>query len=836
MRVLARTAVLLSLAAALAAQTVDFRTGVQPIFRKRCSGCHGAAQQLSGLRLDRKADALKGGYSGPVVKPGDSGSSRLIQLVLAKEGTKMPPAGPPLTSTEIATLRRWIDQGAPWPDDAVTVSETRPPSTHWALQPIRKPALPAVKDTAWPRNAVDRFVLARLEAENVRPSPEADASTLARRLHFDLVGLPPSSAVEPDAALVTRLLASEHFGEKWARHWLDLARYADSDGYEQDQFRLHAWRYRDWVIRAFNRNLPFDRFTIEQIAGDLLPGGSIEEKAGTGFHRNTLTSREGGIDVEQLRTEQVSDRAATVASVWLGLTLECSRCHDHKYDPITQREFYQFYAFFNSSREMNHPAPVEGELGPYLRTRPEYERRYREIREKYRVAEFQPKWEEEVLKAIERPAERLEWTQVADYLKVYQDYGQDIIRIPAAQRTFRQAHDVTRVFLKLPGPVEALPGAKEVKFTDGFRKLEELDAELPGMSEVPAIEDLPVARKTHIFIRGDFRNPGIEVQPGTPAALPPLKADGPVNRLALARWLVSRENPLTARVTVNRLWQELFGRGLVATSEDFGTRGDRPTHPELLDWLAAEFMDSGWDVKHIIRLIVESATYRQTSKVRDDLQTRDPLNTLLARQSRIRLQAELIRDSALSAASLLNPAVGGRSFFPPMPIGLTKVAYRTRDWKESQGPDRYRRGVYAFFWRSVPHPQLMNFDAPNSLVTCARRERSTTPLQALNLLNDPVFAEAAQALALRILGQPGDLDARLNRAFALCLNRGPKAGELTALEQYYFRKRQRLERDATLVSQQFPGAAATGADPAEAAAWSGVASVLLNLDEFITRE
>lgn len=748
----------------------------------------------------------------------------------------MPPAGPRLPSAEIETLRRWIDHGAPWPDDTATVSETRPRSAHWAFQPIRKPDLPTVNDTAWPRNAIDRFVLARLESENVRPSPEADSPALARRLHFDLIGLPPASGPVPDAAMVTRLLASEHFGEKWARPWLDLARYADSDGYEQDQFRPHAWRYRDWVIRAFNRNMPFDRFTLEQIAGDLLSGAGIEEKTATGFHRNTLTSREGGIDVEQLRTEQVSDRTATVGTVWLGLTLECTRCHDHKYDPITQREFYEFYAFFDSSREVNHPAPVEGEVGPYLRTRPEYERRYSEIREKHRVPEFQPKWEQEVLKAIAAPAERVEWTQVADYLKVYQDYGQDILKTPASQRTFRQSHDLTRVFLKYPGPLEAWPETKGAKFTEGFRKLEELDAEYPGMSETPAIEDLPEPRKTHLFIRGDFRNPGIEVQPATPAALHPFVPDGPANRLALARWLVSRDNPLTARVTVNRIWQELFGRGLVATPEDFGTRGDRPTHPELLDWLAAEFVDSGWNVKHIIRLIVESATYRQSSRIREELVSRDPLNTLLARQSRFRLQAELIRDCALSAAGLLNPAVGGRSFFPPMPKGLTKVAYRAREWKESQGPERYRRGVYAFFWRSVPHPQLMNFDAPNSLVTCARRERSTTPLQALNLLNDPVFHEAAQALALRILNQPGDLDARVTRAFEVCLNRPPKAEELTALEQYYFRKRQRLERDATLVAQQFPGAAAAGTDPAEAAAWSGVASVLLNLDEFITRE
>jgi hypothetical protein len=825
-------------AAALLAQPVDFARDVEPLLRKRCSGCHGAAQQLSGLRLDRRADALRGGYSGAVIVPGDARGSRLWQLVTASTGVRMPPAGPRLSAGEVDVLRRWIDAGAPWPERPESAAEARPRPAHWAFQPVRRPAVPPVGNASWARNPIDRFVLARLEQEGVAPSPPADSRTLIRRLHLDLTGLPPA----PDEALggiedtVARLLASPHFGEKWARHWLDLARYADSDGYEQDQFRPHAWRYRDWVIGAFNRNLPFDQFTVQQIAGDLLPGATLEEKTATGFHRQTLTSREGGLDTEQLRTEQVADRVATVGTAWLGLTLECARCHDHKYDPVSQRDFYQLYAFFNSADEVNHLAPVEGEVGPYLQKRPEYERRFREILSAYRVAELQPRWEREVLAAIADPAARLEWTQVADYVKVYQDHGHEILHTPAAQRTFRQAHDLTRVFLKYPGPLASWPEAKGVKFAEGFQKLEELDADLPGLSEVAALAERATPRPTRILLRGDFRSPGIEVEPDVPGALPPLPAGAPRNRLGLARWLVERGHPLTARVTVNRVWQELFGRGLVATSEDFGTRGDPPSHPELLDWLAAEFMDSGWDFKHIVRLIVESATYRQSSRAREDLDNRDPLNTLLARQQRLRLPAELIRDSALAASGLLHPSVGGRSFFPPMPAGLLNVAYRSRDWRVSEGPERHRRTLYAFFWRSVPHPQRMNFDAPDTLTTCSRRQRSTTPLQALNLLNDPEFHEAAHALAARVMRERADLSGRVARVVELALARPPHADEVALLTRYYVRKRQRLEQEPALGARQFPGAAAAGLDPAEAAAWAGVASVVLNLDEFITRE
>jgi hypothetical protein len=423
-----------------------------------------------------------------------------------------------------------------------------------------------------------------------------------------------------------------------------------------------------------------------------------------------------------------------------------------------------------------------------------------------------------VLAAMADPTAKLEWTQVLDYLQVYQDHGHEILRTTPEKRTFRQSHDLTRVFLKYPGPLASWPEAKGLKFSEGFNALEELDGRYPGLSEIPTVtEGSP--RKTHMFIRGDFRSPGIEVTPGTPAVLPPMPPNAPANRLTLARWLVSPENPLTARVAVNRIWQELFGRGLTRTSEDLGTRGDPPSHPELLDWLAASFRDNGWRMKAAIRQIVLSATYRQSSNARDDLTASDPENLLLARQNRFRLPAELIRDATLAASGLLNPRVGGPSVRPPMPAGTLKVAYRVH-WKESEGADRYRRGLYTFFQRSLPHPQMTNFDAPGSLVTCSRRDRSVTPLQALNLLNAPEFDEAARGLAARVLkDRSGSFEERAQYAYKLCLNRDPAPEELKDLSAYYQDRIQRL-----------------GRDPDITAAWSGVAAILLNLDEFITRE
>jgi len=799
-----RLAVLLLSAALLGGERVDFRRDVEPVLRRRCVACHGAARREGGLRLDSREHALEGGYSGKVITAGNAAESKLIKLVSAAKG--MPPGGPRLDAASIGTLRRWIDEGAEWPEEPRREpGPARPP--HWAFTPVRGQP-PAAKG-----HPVDAFVNGRLEKEGIRPAPLADWPVLVRRLSFDLRGLPPDPWELERAGdwnrLVDRLLASPRFGEKWARWWLDAARYADSDGYEQDAPRPHAWRYRDWVIQAFNSNMPFDRFTIEQIAGDLLPGATIAQRAATGFHRNTLTSREGGIDVEELRTNQVLDRTATVASVWLGLTFDCARCHDHKYDPITQRDYYRLSAFFNSADEVNHSDPLPGEQEQYLRRRPEYERKFADLLARYKVAELQPKWEDEVRAAMADPLARLEWTQVLDYVRVYADDGHEILRTPAGRRTPRQAHDLHRVFLKYPGPLASWPEAKGVRFSEGFRELEELDAAYPGMSEVPAIAERTVPRKTHILLRGDFRSPGVEVTAGTPEALPPLRTDGRPTRLELARWLVAPDNPLTARVFVNRVWQELFGTGLVPTPEDFGTRGAQPSHPELLDYLADRFRRSGWDVKGLIRHIVQSEAYRRSSK-----STPGDAPHLYSRQRRLRLPAEAVRDAALSAAGLLDARVGGPSVRPPMPAGMLKFAYRA-NWRESAGADRYRRGLYTFFQRSVPHPQLMNFDAPNSLVSCVRRERSVTPLQALNLLNDPVFVEAADALAGRILREEAGagFEEGVKRMFRLAVSREPNKTEMAALRRY-----------------------ADGAVRAEAATWQGIASIVLNLDEFITRE
>ncbi len=715
----------------------DFDRDVAPVLRNRCSGCHGAALQQGGVRLDSRDAAQR-------IAP------RMVEMISAR---KMPPAGPPLNESEIAIIREWATTSRP---------------KHWAFEPVRKPLdLPA------------------LLREDGAPMPRA---RLTRRLYLDLVGLPPPVEPPPEPnALIDKLLESPHFGEKWARHWLDLARYADSDGYEQDQFRPHAWRYRDWVIRAFNRNQPFNEFTRDQIAGDLLPTPTLEQRTATGFHRNTLTSREGGIDLEELRTQQTADRASTVATVWLGLAFECAKCHDHKYDPITQRDFYSLYAFFNSADEVNLDSPVEGELERFRETRPEYDRLYADLLGHYRVAEFQPRWESEVMKALADPSARLEWTQVLDYLAVFQEDGHGILRTPPARRTPRQSHDLTRVFLKYPGPLAGWPEAKGAKFGEGFQKLEDLDARFPGMSEVPMIVERAGGRKTHVFQRGDFRSPGEEVRPAVPAFLPGTAR----NRLELAQWLTSRDNPLTARVFVNRVWQEMTGRGFVATSEDFGARGDEPSDRTALDWLAADFMENGWNVKRLIRTIARSRGYRESP--------------------RFRLSAEAIRDSALAVSGLLDRRVYGRSVRPPMPKGVIAVAYRNRAWEESKGADRYRRGLYTFFWRSVPHPMLENFDAPDSLTTCSRRARSTTPLQALNLLNDPVFWEAAEALGKRMAAAPDPA----GFGFRATLGRDATASERDKLSSYLHSRRDRK---------------------GDAFAWTATASVLLNLDEFITRE
>ncbi len=830
---------------------IHFTTGIEPILRNRCYSCHGSAVQSGGLRLDQRESAMAGGVSGPVIQPGNSAASKLIQLVAGREqGLRMPLGGEALTSRQIDLLRDWIDQGAVWPEAETGVQSkgdaTDRASTHWAFLPVKRPPVPKVKNVSWVKNPIDAFVLAKLESHGLEPSLQAEPATLIRRLSLDLIGLPPSPG-ELDQFLseetsdgyerwVDRLLDSDHFGEKWGRHWLDLARYADSDGYETDGPRPHAWRYRQWVIEALNGNMPFDQFTIEQLAGDLLPDPTVEQTVATGFNRNTLTNREGGMDLEMLRIERVMDRTDTLGTVWLGLTLGCATCHDHKYDPISQQDYYQLSAFFNGAMEVNIEAPLAGEMGPFLRGKPDYDRKRRELLAQYQVADLQTGWEQKTLEAATNPKAGDDWILSWEILGVDFDGGQDILKLSPSKRTGKQRDRMTDHFLKWYSIVASEERVKELKVKEMRNKLKALSEEYPALSEAQTLTQNPSPPKSHLLIRGNYRQPGAEVHPATPAVLSPLPAGPEPPRLRLARWLVSPDHPLVARVTVNRLWQELFGTGLVETSENFGTRGDPPSHPQLLDWLASEFVASQWEIKKMLKLMVESATYRQSSRIRKPLQSRDPKNRLLARQVRLRLSAELIRDAALAVSGLLNPAIGGHSIYPPQPPSVGELAYEDQ-WKESHGPDRYRRGLYIYFKRTGPYPQLVTFDSPDSLTACSRRGRSTTPLQALNLLNDPVFLEAAQALAVRILREePGSTEAQIDHAFRLCLARPPTSTEKHRLIEYYRQSRSELERDPGKVDALFAPQGVEGIDRRQAATWVGLSSTLLNLDEFMTRE
>jgi hypothetical protein len=702
------------------ADEIDFAAEVQPILAERCSACHGGVKREGGVSFVDRRSALAEADSGlRPISPGDPEESELVRRVAAHDvGERMPPTGEPLSPEQVDVLRRWIAAGAEWP-------------MHWSFRPVERPPLPDVKDAAWIRSSIDHFVLARLEGEGVKPSSEADPKTLIRRLYLDLLGLPPApaevAAFLSDEApgayerLVDRLLASPHFGERWGRHWLDQARYADTDGYEVDAPRPHAWRWRDWVIRAVNDDLPFDRFTVEQLAGDLLPGAAFDQQLATAFHRQTLTNNEGGIDKEEYRVYAVMDRVHTTAVVWLGLTAGCTQCHDHPYDPLSQREFYQLFAFFNNADETELESP--------------------------------------------------------------DDSG--------------------------------------VKLS------------------VLAQRDEP--RTTHVLRRGNFLTPDANdaIDPGTPAALPPLDQrheEGVADRLDLARWIVGPANPLTARVAANDVWRRLFGAGLVRTPGDFGTQGERPTHPELLDWLADEYVRLGWRRKAMIRAIVMSATYRQTSRRRLELEERDPENRLLARQNRFRVEGEIVRDLALAASGGLSRKIGGPSVFPPFPQDLTKIDFRSDlKWETSEGADRYRRGMYSFFKRTLPYPTLVTFDCPDANAAAVERQRSNTPLQALATLNNEVFVEAAQALGRRLAtAEPAGDEERIDLAWRLCLARPPTAAErarLLKLLEDYRAWYSEHERDAAALAGE------TSADAAaETAAWIATASVLLNLDEFITRE
>ena len=809
----------------------DFARDVEPILHRKCFGCHGSTQQMSGLRLDNRTSALKGGYSGAVIVPGSSPTSKLIERVAsAKDGFRMPPVGARLDEAEIDSLRAWIDAGAVWPEPVrapKATGERAGAGKPWSFAPLKRPDVPVVPGGVV-RQPIDAFILARLKTANIDPSPEASKLTLLRRVSLDLTGLPPTpselqafladSAPNAYERAVDRLLQSPHYGERWARHWLDLARYADSDGYEKDLARPWAWRWRQWVIDTLNADMPFDRFTTLQLAGDLLSNPSADDRIATGFHRNTLRNREGGVKLEQTFFDETVDRTNTAGSVWLGLTVGCAQCHDHKYDPISQEDYYSLYAFFDNVEEEFIDAPMPGEVEPQRAKRAEYLAKRQELLDSYGVTRLMPPWEEKVRWAAKNVGKLTDWDITYDIIFQMSDGGHNFIWIDRDQRTWRQQQILEDYFIGWYHFVVPKERWEQLRFKELEKKLRALYQSYPQISQAAVIAENPRPHPTNLRIRGAFASLGIEVSPAGLRSLPPMNTGGArPTRLDLARWLTSPDHPLTSRVAVNRMWQEFFGRGLVRTSEDFGFQGEAPSHPELLDWLAADLVAGGWRVKRLHKQIVMSATYRQQSTARPELADRDPGNSLLARQNRLRLPAELIRDAALSVAGILSEKIGGPSVYPPQPKGVMELTFTwdTDRWKESTGPDKYRRGLYTFFQRTAPYPQLVNFDAPESNVSVSRRSRSNTPIQALNLLNDPVFYEAAKAFAARITNPNRDRErvVAANRekalayAFTLATARQPDERELEILTQV-------LNKTS----------------------WLGVARALLNSDEFLTRE
>ena len=749
---------------------VDFQRQIRPLLSDTCFQCHGPDPQvrMAGLRLDLRDHFFEARTSGVPVVPGDPDGSLVFRRIMAEDpARRMPPAYSQKTLNEdqVDLIRRWIEEGAVW-------------RQHWAFIPPGRPEPPQVEDTSWPRQDLDRFVLKRLEAEGLDPSPPAQRSRLLRRVTLDLTGLPPT-VDELDAFLndpspgayekaVDRLLASPRYGERMAAAWLDLARYADTDGYQDDEPRT-MWRWREWVVDALNQNLSFDQFTVQQLAGDLLPDPGPEQKLATGFLRNNRVNGEGGSIADEFRVEYAVDRVNTVSTVWMGLTVGCARCHDHKYDPISQTEFFRLFAFFNNISE---PGTYRRSAAPTIKVPPRVvQRRMERIHRKLEVLDrSSPEYA-----ALENEHQRL-WEQVPATMIMREDE----------------------------------------------------------------------ARETFVLARGNYDQPGARVTPGVPGALPPLPPGVPANRLLLARWLVDPSHPLTARVAANRLWQLHFGAGLVPTPEDYGAQGEPPTHPLLLDWLASEMMRLNWDVKAFQRMIVTSATYRASSKLTRVLLQKDPDNRLLARGPRLRLSAEMIRDQALAVSGLLVETVGGPSVKPYQPEGIwdeiaggSTGAYK-KGYEQGTGDHLYRRSLYSFWRRTIHPPGMEVFDAPSREVCSARRERTNTPLQALTLMNDVTYVEAARGLAQRLIREGGPTDEeRMGYGFRLVTSRQAKPAEIEVLTRGLQRHRSTYENDPDAArklvraGQSHPD---PGMDAVELAAHTALANGLLNLDETIHRE
>ncbi len=1014
---------------------VDFVRDIQPILQTHCVGCHGPQKAMSQLRLDNNKSAAR------VIAPGNAKASRLLHRVLGEDGEdRMPKGGAPLKPEQIELLRRWIDEGAVWPDGEA-VGNGSP--THWAFIAPNRPALPAVKNAAWVQTPVDHFILAELEKRGLTPAPEASKETLIRRLCLDLTGLPPTpkeiddflADTSPNAyeKLVDRLLASPHYGERWGRWWLDAARYADTNGFEKDRDRS-IWPYRDWVIKSFNADKSFDQFTIEQIAGDLLPNATVEQRVATGFLRNSMLNEEGAVDPEQFRVEGLIDRVDAIGKAFLGLTINCTQCHTHKFDPIKHEEYYRFYAFLNQDEEpeMEVPTPAESKkreslLARVAKLEDELFAKHADLPQRMAAWEAEAKqlvgdWTvlenaeviatngvkfEELLDhsfiprgdnpptgvyyltaktqlknitgirlelmtdhtlprtgpgrstqgvawlsefvAEAAPAEQAAPADKFQSLKIAEataDFaapnnpislaidgnlktswsidagpglrnqdrravfalqtpsagfdGGTLLKFSLSQKEFGgsaaerfEAPNIGRFRISVttaPNPkadplptqvrrILAIPAANRTpeQQREVFRFYRTTVPELAATNKAAAdlmkqwpypattlvVTPRPVPRETHVFKRGDWKRPGEAVTPGTPSFLHPFPATAPLNRFGLAQWLAAKENPLTARVIVNRIWQTYFGQGLVSSPEDFGTRCETPSHPELLDWLAVEFRDGGdstgsgsdlvkgdplatargtaWSLKRIHKLIVMSATYRQSSQITPELLRADATNRLLARAPRLRVEAEAMRDIVLSASGLLSLKIGGPSVFPPIPDGAMAVSFRSRTvWETSKGEDRYRRAMYTFWKRSVPYPSLSVFDAPNADMACTRRIRSNSPLQALTTLNDAAFLEAAQALAMRLWKEGGNDDAaKVRYGFRLCTGRLPDEYEQNRLLQLLQKEQGRFAGNtaaAVYVSSPDLNNLPANLDLHQLASWTMVARVLLNLDETITRQ
>jgi hypothetical protein len=753
--------------------TIDFRREILPIFAENCFTCHGPDSKMrkADLRLDVKEVALRTGD--PVIVPGKSAESELLRRIKSRDPEEMmppPKSGKSLSERQIESLAKWIDAGAHW-------------SQHWAFEPVHRPALPVVHVDHLSANPIDRFVQSRLEAEGIASSPMADRVTLLRRVYLDLIGLPPLpaevDAFLADAApgayerLVDGLLASPHYGERMAMDWLDGARYADTNGFQND-FARTMWPWRDWVIAAFNRNTPFDQFVIEQLAGDLLPGATLAQRIATGFNRNNRTVTEAGSIDEEYRIENAVDRVETTATVFLGLTMGCARCHDHKYDPVSQVEFYQFLGFFNNINEKGVYTETRGNVPPLIKLPTEDDHR--------RLAGFE-------------------------------------IALSAA---------------KVSGDKAWIDKVNKAK--------SDIENEI---TSVMVMEDAPQPRDLFPLKRGRYEMPDTsrKLEPGVPSCLPPLPAGLARNRLALAKWLVSPSNPLVSRVAMNRIWQHHFGVGLVKTAENFGIQGEPASHPELLDCLASELVESGWNVKAMHRLIVTSATYRQSSRATPALLARDPENRLLARGPRFRLSAELVRDNALAATGILVAHIGGASIKPYQPQGLWEElagGAGEAPYVQDKGPRLYGRSLYIYRKRTVPHPIMATFDAPSREICQVQRPRTNTPLQALELLNDVTYVEAARDLAqLAIMRGGSSPEERIIFAFRRALARTPLPKEVDLLRRGFERYLQTYRGDpgaASKLIRHGESAPASSIEPALLAAYTATASVILNLDETITQE